>query len=179
MKAIFSRPVRFGVALLFVLGACDEAELIEAPSPQEPTRESIGYYCNMIVPDHPGPKGQIFVGSDKEPIWFSSVRDTIAFMRLPEEPKNIQGVYVNDMGKAQTWDQPEPETWISAHDAFYVIHSSRRGGMGAKEAVPFGTEAAALAFAQEHGGRVETLADVPDEYILAAENGPTHSGSDH
>jgi FAD:protein FMN transferase len=58
------------------------------------------------------------------------VRDTIAFTRLPEEPKDIAAIYVNDMGQAQTGQQPEPGTWTEARDAWFVIESepARRHG---------------------------------------------------
>ena len=101
---------------------------------QELSREAIGHYCNMIVADHLSPKGQKYVADSDQPVWFSSVRDTIAFTLLPEEPKNIAAIYVNDMGRA-SWESPEPETWIEARSAWYVIESSRRGGMGAPEPV--------------------------------------------
>ena len=93
-----------------VLNACGGPDQeATVPAPGELTREAIGYYCNMIVVDHLGPKGQVFIGGRDEPIWFTSVRDTIAFTMLPEEPKNIAAIYVNDMGRA-SWGRPEPDT---------------------------------------------------------------------
>jgi hypothetical protein len=49
------------------------------------------------VLDHPGPNGQIFIKGQAEPVWFASVRDTVAFTLLPEEPKDVTAIYVNDM----------------------------------------------------------------------------------
>ena len=90
---------------------------------------------------------------------------------LQETPKAITAFYVNDMGRAKNWDQPEPGTWVDAHKAYYVIGSRRRGGMGGAEAVPFGVAAAAQAFANANGGRVVRFAEMPKDYILATASG--------
>jgi len=135
------------------------------PAPNEITRDDIGYYCNMIVADHLGPKGQVHIGGREEPLWFSSVRDTIVFTMLPEEPKNIAAIYVNDMGRA-SWEHPEAGTWIDAREAWYVVGSNKVGGMGAPEAVPFAEKTDAEAFADRHGGQVTALDGVPRDYVL-------------
>ena len=164
-------------ALLIGLSACGEDTVTAAkPTPQEPTREAVGYYCNMIVLDHIGPKGQVFLRSQAAPVWFSSVRDALAFTLLPEEPKHIAAIYVNDMGAA-SWAAPEPGTWIEAKAAVYVIGSAMRGGMGAQEAVPFAERAEAEAFAARHGGRVMAFAEIPRDYILSSDE-PTQSGTE-
>jgi copper chaperone NosL len=155
---------------IILLSACGEPEVTEMPTPQEPTSAAIGYYCSMTVIDHPGPKGQIHLIGKKQPLWFSSVRDTIAFTMLPEESKDIAGIYVNDMGRANNWEKPDPETWIEAKAAVYVIGSSHIGGMGAPEAVPFGDMDMARAFAGEHGGRVVAFKDIPRDAILGNAN---------
>jgi copper chaperone NosL len=147
------------------LTACDEPKEANAPPPAKLTRDAKGHYCRMIVLDHKGPKGQIHVEGRKTPVWFSSVRDTIAFTMLPEEPKRITAIYVNDMTDTP-WDRPGPETWIDAKKALYVIGSSKRGGMGAAEAVPFKGEAAAKAFAAKFGGQVVPFGKIPKKYIL-------------
>jgi copper chaperone NosL len=152
---------------LFVASGCgDDAVSSSAPAPGELTRDAIGYYCNMIVADHEGPKGHIFIHGKDEPVWFSSVRDTIAFTMLPEEPRNIAAIYVNDMGRA-SWENPESDTWIHAQRAWYVIESDAKGGMGAPEPVPFAEEQAARAFATERGGQVVRFDDVPPEVVIA------------
>jgi copper chaperone NosL len=132
----------------------------------ELTADAIGYYCNMIVVNHDGPKGQIFLSDHDEPLWFTSVRDTLAYTMLPDEPRNIAAIYVNDMGRA-SWDQPEPGTWIDARQAWYVLGSKMTGGMGAPEAVPFRERAAAEAFAATRGGEVLAFDAVPQDRILA------------
>jgi copper chaperone NosL len=156
---------RAALAAMLLLPACGEDRQAEVPLPKELTRTATGYYCNMIVQDHPGPKGQIFLSDESDPIWFSSVRDTIAFTRLPEEAKNIAVIYVNDMSRA-SWQAPEAETWIEIEKAWYVIGSDRRGGMGAPETVPFSERAAAEAFAVRHGGKVVAFADIPADAVL-------------
>ena len=163
--------------LLIVLAAvvptamgCDDDEATR-PEARELTRDATGHYCNMIVADHHGPKGQVFLESRDEPLWFSSVRDAIAFTMLPDEPKNITAIYVNDMSRAN-WNVPEPGTWIDARAAWYVIDSTRLGGMGAPEAAPFSDEASAKAFAAAFGGRVMAFKDVPADFILGGVDTP-------
>ncbi len=145
--------------------------------------EATGHYCRMQLVDHEGPKGQIHLASRQGPVWFSSVRDTLAFMRLPEEPRDISAVYGNDMGRAKHWEQPEPGSWVDPRQAWFVIDSDMRGGMGAAEAVPFSDALAAEAFRAAHQGRVVRLADIPDAYVLGpvdlpgASAGPRASAS--
>ncbi len=169
----FAFPL-IGLLAVALLSACDgEPEQVAAPKHQELTREATGYYCSMIVVDHIGPKAQIFLKGAEEPLWFSSVRDGIAFTLLPDEPKTITAFYVNDMGRA-SWETPEPDTWIPADGAHFVIGSDRRGGMGAEEAVPFGELEAAKTFIAKHGGKVVSLSEVPSDYILSAEAEEPH-----
>lgn len=158
-------PVAFTAALA---AGCGDSEM--PPPPAELTRDAVGPYCGMIVADHAGPKGQIFIEGISEPLWFSSVRDAVAFTMLPEEPKRIAAIYVNDMGRA-SWEAPEPGTWIEARDAWYTIETGRTGGMGAPEAVPFADRPAAEAFAAAHGGRVAAFDDIPQAFILGAPAG--------
>jgi copper chaperone NosL len=168
------------VAIVGVLSGCDAREPTAPPPAAEVTPEATGHYCGMLLGEHSGPKGQIHLASRSAPIWFSSVRDTIAFLRLPEEPRDIAAVYVNDMGQAQRWEQPEPGTWIDARQAWFVIESARRGGMGAPEAVPFAEQAAADAFAAQHGGRVVRIDDIPDAYVIGpVETAPSPAGGAH
>lgn len=155
------------VALLNSVG-CEKQSAIAAPEPHTLTRDASGYYCLMTVVYHKGPKGQIIL-SDGKVNWFTSVRDTIAFTLLPEEPKNIAAIYVNDMSQAD-WDNPGEDNWIDARSAWYVIGSQRVGGMGAAEAVPFATEDSAQAFTEKHGGEVVAFEDIPPDYILESDD---------
>ncbi len=153
----------------FVLAGCNDQKLAEAPPPpQEMTASAVGRYCGMNVMEHPGPKGQIILASQKEPVWFSSARDAISFTMLPEEPKDIRAIYVSDMARTPDWDKPGATNWVDAKRAFFVVGSRMKGGMGGNEAVPFSEEAAAEKFAADNGGHVMAFADVPKDYVLGA-----------
>ncbi len=154
------------MATAALAGCGKETAPLPMPLPDEVSYAAIGHYCSMPLADHDGPKGQIHLASQVEPVWFSSVRDTIAFTRLPEEPRDITAIYVNDMGRVKSWEHPEPGTWVDARKAWFVIDSDRRGGMGAPEAIPFSDKSAADAFRTLHNGRVLRLADIPDSYVL-------------
>ena len=99
-------------------------------------------------------------------------------MRQPEEPRDITAVYVTDMAKAANWAHPEPGSWVEVPEAWFVIDSDRRGGMGGPEAVPFSQERAARAFVSEHRGRVVRFAEVPDVYLFG-EAAPAHETGGH
>lgn len=158
-----SLAVLLGAGLL--LAACRE-EASVPPPPFELTADATGNFCGMNLMEHAGPKGQIILSSRKDPVWFSSARDTIAYTMLPEEDKRIRAVYVSDMGKAANWDQPGINNWTDARRAFFVIGSAAKGGMGGDEAVPFSERAAAEDFARAKGGRVVAFKDVPQDYVL-------------
>ena len=147
------------------LACCGKNDKVTMPSAQELTRDAIGYYCMMTVVEHQGPKGQIILNDRDEPLWFTSVRDTLAFTILPGEPKNIAAIYVTDIGRA-SWDSPEPGTWIDARQAWFVVGSDASGGMGAPELVPFGIKADALEFVDLHGGDVFNYEAIPEGMFL-------------
>lgn len=163
------KHLALALALLVALAACQK-EAAQLPPPQKMTAEAIGHYCGMNLLEHPGPKGQIFAASLIEPVWFSSVRDSIAFTMLPDEPKDIQAIYVSDMGKAPSWDRPGADNWVEARKALFVIGSRLKGGMGGDEAVPFSERSAAEKFAAENGGRIVSFDEVPRDYVLASGN---------
>lgn len=160
------------IAVAVLMNACGEQETAEAPPPAELTRDAVGRYCGMIVEDHDGPKGQIFLAGAESPFWFTSVRDTVAFTKLPEESDDIAAIYVTDMSVAESWDSPGPESWLPAEEAVYAIGSSRRGGMGALEAVPFSDRTDAEAFVQEYGGEIVAFDAIPRDYVLGDADSP-------
>jgi len=175
----------FAVLAPIVLAGCWEKQTAELPAPGSMTVEDIGHYCGMNVLEHPGPKGHIFVASLMEPVWFSSVRDTIGFTMLPDEPKDIRAIYVSDMGKAPSWEEPGADNWVEARKALFVIGSRAKSGMGGDEAVPFGDRAAAEKFVGENGGRIVKFDQVPRDYVLTSagaladdEADPRHQKSD-
>jgi copper chaperone NosL len=96
---------------------------------------------------------------------------------LPDEPKDIQAVYVSDMGKAPSWENPGADNWVEARKAFFVIGSSVKGGMGSEEAVPFSERATAEKFVGNNGGRIVTFTDVPRDYVLGS--GDQSAGTRH
>lgn len=168
------KRIRFLLLLLAapLLVSCkwnDDADAM--PPPQKITNSSVAYFCSMSVNEHEGPKAQIFIRDMKNPFWFASVSDAFAFLFLPETPKAVTAIYVNDMAKAKDWAHPGPGTWIDAHKALYVIGSRRRGGMNAHEAAPFGTAAAAEKFVADEGGRIVRFDDMPHDYVLGSKSG--------
>ncbi len=155
-------------AIMLALSACGGDEpAAPPPAPQAVSADAVGHYCGMMLKDHAGPKGQIFVKGRAAPVWFSSIKQVFAYTRLPEEPKGLAALYVNDMAAAGPDGTADPKAWVDAREAFYVIGSSFLGGMGAEDAMPFSDQARAIAFAQTHGGRVVRFADVPEDYVFA------------
>lgn len=172
MTRLWKALIAAALAAAVVTG-CDDKPALKIPPPQEVSDTAIGHFCGMALAEHPGPKGQVFVADRKAPYWFSSAREVFAFARLPEEPKAILVIYVNDMGKATDWDHPEAGTWIQADKAWYVIDSAREGGMTGAETIPFGEEARARQFAATNGGQVVRFDEMPEDYIFrAAESAP-------
>ncbi|WP_245478189.1 nitrous oxide reductase accessory protein NosL [Mesorhizobium sp. M4B.F.Ca.ET.049.02.1.2] len=156
---------------MLLVGCNQDVASQPKPPPQEPTATSVAYFCSMGLLEHGGPKAQAFRAGKSEPLWFSSVRDAVAFSILPGEPKDVVAIYVNDMAKAKNWDRPEAGAWVEAHDAWYAIGSDYNAGMGGKEAVPFSDETAARSFTAAHGGTVLRFNEIPENYILESDEG--------
>ena len=97
------------------------------------------------------------------------MRDTVAFTLMPDQPRDIRAIYVSDMAKAPSWQDPGASNWVDARKAFFVIEGRKQGGMGAAEAVPFGNREAADAFAVANGGRVVTFTEIPRDYVLGSD----------
>lgn len=160
------RPLALALCAALALAGCDDDTA--KPAPQTLTDAAIGHYCGMMLTEHEGPKGQILLKGQDEPVWFSSARDTITFTLLPEESKDIAAIYVSDMGAAPNWAEPGVDNWTDAKTATFVIESDAAGGMGGVEAVPFADKAKAEAFAAAHGGEVVAFDAIPPDYILGA-----------
>ena len=148
------------------------------PPPVALNSDAMGVFCGMNVLEHPGPKGQIITANRIDPYWFTSVRDTVAFTLMPDQPRDIRAIYVSDMARATSWNEPGATNWVDARKAFFVIESRKQGGMGAAEAVPFGNRAAADAFAAANGGTVVTFAEIPSAYVLGSDTPGDHTGHD-
>lgn len=155
---------------IFVLtvAACGPSDTrVERPEAMRLSEDALGHYCQMNLINHEGPKAQIHLAGHHAPLWFSQVRDGIAFIKAGERPADVVAFYVNDMGDAATWADPGVDNWIAAEDAVYVVGSNAVGGMGAPEVVPFLRHADAEMFAASRGGAVLSLADIPVEIVLA------------
>lgn len=151
---------------LILLAACRE-EVVPA-TPVAMTAESVGYFCQMNILEHPGPKAQIHLASfPGKPLFFSQVRDAVAYLRLPEQIDTVTGTFVSDMGVAD-WAEPGALNWIALDQAVFVVGSDALGGMDAPEVVPFGDPAKARAFVAVHGGQIMALADIPTEALSDA-----------
>jgi copper chaperone NosL len=172
------RLLAFALLGALTLSGCRDEQAETSPPPQKLTTSAIGHYCGMNVLEHIGPKGQILLASQTEPVWFSSARDAFSFTMLPEEPKDIRAIYVSDMAKAPSWEEPGESNWVEARIAFFVIGSRMKGGMGADETVPFSDKSAAENFATVNGGRVVTFDEVPRDYVLSAGAASDPSASD-
>jgi copper chaperone NosL len=164
---------------LLLLSGCFEQERASAPPPVTMTADALGFYCQMTLIEHPGPKGQIHLVGQTHPIFFSQVRDAIAFERMPEQSGSIAAIYVNDMGAAASWEEPGVDNWIIAPKAYFVAGSQTVGGMGAPELVPFSERSAAEAFAARKGGRVLTLAEIADEDVIGQATPLAEGADDH
>jgi copper chaperone NosL len=176
MKLLAAAGIMIGA---LTLGACTEQKSSEAPPAHELTTSAIGHYCGMNVLEHTGPKGQIILASRPEPVWFSSARDAVSFTMLPEEPKDIRAVYVSDMARAPSWEEPGAMNWVDAKQASFVIGSRMKGGMGAPEAVPFSDRAVAEKFAAENGGQVVSLSEIPQDYVLGTAEATSSVEGEH
>jgi copper chaperone NosL len=146
------------------------------PLPVAMNADSTGYFCQMNILEHPGPKAQIHLASfPGSPLFFSQVSDAVAYLKMPEQADAVTATYVSDMGAAVSWANPGETNWIAADKALFVVGSSAKGGMDAPEIVPFGDAAQARAFAARNGGAVYPFAKIPAPPL---ESSPAAEGSD-
>ncbi len=157
------------LAVMFLAGCNQDSTNSAVPPPVALSSDAMGVFCGMNLTEHPGPKGQIITAGRIDPFWFTSVRDTLAFNLMPDQPRDIRVIYVSDMARANSWEDPGATNWIDARKAFFVIESRKQGGMGAAEAVPFGKREAADAFAATNGGRIVTFTQIPSAYVLGSD----------
>ena len=150
------------------LAACKE-EVAQDISAVPLTAGAVGHYCQMELLEHAGPKAQAHLGGlPGAPLFFSQVRDVVAYTRMPEQSHEVVAVWVNDMGAPQaSWEAPGATNWIAAEDAHYVVGARIVGGMGAPELVPFSAPKDAADFARVNGGEVMRLYEIPDSAVLA------------
>lgn len=154
------------VLLAFLLAAC-KSEDVAAPDPVTMNADALGHFCQMQLISHPGPKAQIHLKGLPDPIFFSQVRDALAYMKGPERDADVVAFYVSDMSAAPDWENPGNDNWMAASQAQFVVGADVRGGMGAPEIVPFSDPVDAKAFAAESGGSLMQLEAIPAETVLA------------
>jgi len=163
----FNKVKFLTVATLLSLAACSEPEADPVTlKPHDLTDSAVGHFCGMIVTNHKGPKGQVFLKGKDEPYWFVSVQDTLAFMRLPENASSVRAAYVTDMGVADNWDNPGNMSWRAVDGLWFVTESTRTGGMGGKSIVPFQDKAMAEAFAAQYGGTLKMASEIETDSLL-------------
>lgn len=166
------------VAGILILSGCQDQAKDDIPRPVAMTEEAVGHFCQMNILEHAGPKAQIHLDGLPYPLFFSQVRDGVAYERMPEQNYKIRAIYVTDMSKAADWNNVGRENWIPATSAYYVVGSSKAGGMGSPELVPFSRQEDAKAFALQYGGQIMMLGDVSDDLVLSnATLGPS-AGTD-
>lgn len=167
-------------AMLFLVACGFLAGCREAGAPPLPVTlgpEAVGYFCQMNILDHGGPKAQVHLDTyPGRPLFFSQVRDAVIYLRMPERDGAVQAAYMTDMGSSD-WDQPAKAAWVAAKDAVFVVGSSRKGGMDQPEFVPFAQPAAAEAFIRNYGGQAMRLADIPDALLDAEAATGTAAGT--
>jgi copper chaperone NosL len=163
---------------LALAGCKDDVTTLALPAAVTLDEEAAGYYCQMVILDHPGPKAQVHLAGMGAPLWFSQVRDGLAYLKSPDQSAEIRILYVSDMGAAPDWDAPGADNWIDAATATYVVGSDALGGMAAPELVPFSDAAQAMAFAKTHGGSLMALDDIPRAAVLAPLDGEPETGHD-
>ncbi|MDO5657139.1 MAG: nitrous oxide reductase accessory protein NosL [Paracoccus sp. (in: a-proteobacteria)] len=168
---------RLALIALVALSACRE-EQAAIPGPVTMTESAVGHFCQMNVLEHPGPKAQVHLKDVMDPLFFSQVRDAIAYQRMPEQSHEVIAVYVSDIAQAESWDFPGADNWIAQESAVYVLGSDREGGMGAAETIPFSTREAAEAFIADHGGEIRALDQITTEEVLSPDDGASAAAED-
>jgi len=89
----FKNSLIFGAAILLA-GCSSEAAVQATPDPVALTEEAAGHYCQMVILEHDGPKAQMYLAGMQNPLWFSQVRDGLAYIKSPEQSAEILVLYV-------------------------------------------------------------------------------------
>ncbi|MCF6343631.1 MAG: nitrous oxide reductase accessory protein NosL [Devosiaceae bacterium] len=155
------------ITLVLLLGACGQNNAnLEKPEPAILSDDAMGHYDKMIVVGHIGPRAQVFLAGDDVPLWFTQVRDGLAYLKSDEKTAEILAIYVNDVGAAPSWSDMGVGNWIDAKSAFYVFESDAVGGMRSPELVPFSDKEKAQEFIDTRGGRIINFTDITAEMVL-------------
>lgn len=145
--------IGFGMALLLLTGCGSEDPSTRA------ARQAVAiehgdecHLCGMIIENFPGPKGELYEQGESAPRKFCSTRDLFAYLLDPERSHRIEQVYVHDMALTP-WEHPGNDAFVDARQAWYVVGSERRGGMGPTLA-SFAQREHAERFTQLYGGQL-------------------------
>ncbi|MHB1084009.1 MAG: nitrous oxide reductase accessory protein NosL [Thiobacillus sp.] len=146
-----------------MLAACGQSETATEVVPLAITQGTSCSLDGMLLADYPGPKAQIHYAGQPEPDFFCDTVEMFHMVLNPEQIRAVQGIFVQDMGKAD-WDMPKGH-WIDAKTAFYVYGSKRDGSMGPTIA-SFSVESDAAKFSAEYGGKVYRFADITADMVV-------------
>lgn len=160
------------LAALLVLGACSQA--VQRPLAQEIAADTACALDGMVLQDFPGPKGQIQYVEGK-PDFYCDLTELFAVLLAPEQKRQVAGLYVQDMGKAD-WAHPRGN-WIVAKTALFVVGSRKTGSMGPTFGA-FSSQHDADAFVQQQGGQVVRFEQVTAAMVNARRAG-AHPGGMH
>lgn len=153
--------VPFAAPLLSsLLAGCDRAAEATALKPVDIQPATTCDLDGMLLGDYPGPKGQILYAGATAPVFCCDTVELFSLLLKPEQVRPVAAAFVQDMAQAD-WEQPRGH-WIDAETSFYVVGSKRQGSMGPTFA-SFAEQAAATAFAGQHGGKVLRFAEVTPE----------------
>jgi len=162
------RQLTIVLTAFLMLAACDSSGRPPMPKPRVPGVDAVDHLCNRLLAEQQGPKGQLYLNNEPEPLWFNSVREALAY-RLVTKQK-VNALYVTVIDSSVEFDLKHPErlgnTWLAADWALYVIASERLNQAGLAEAFPFREVAEASLFAELYDGKVVRLSDIPEEYLL-------------
>ena len=70
-------------AVLVLIAACREEVAMRPHEPVVITEAAVSHFCMMSLKEHPGPKAQIHLEGQPNPIFFAQVRDGIAYRKQP------------------------------------------------------------------------------------------------
>ncbi len=155
------------IIISMLLSCSDDPKTTQKPNPINLDGDEIGYYMQMTLVDHAGPKAQLWLSDKRKPLWFVDVRDAILFKRTPEEADNIAAIYAHDMAKNSDYNNVK-DIWIDLEQAVFVVDSQQKGGMGMPETIPFSDKQSAQDFIARHGGKmVNSLSELKTEYLTS------------
>ena len=154
----------------------------EVPSPTAIESGAQCDVCGMVIPNHPGPNGQLFYRDHRpqthdNPAWFDSLK--ACFFPYYFEKDRLDWTlavgYVTDYsavdydlqdsgGETYISSHTEPASFADATAVSYVVGSDVVGAMG-PDFIPFSAAADADSFAAEHGGQVLPFEDIDPELL--------------